>query len=322
MTPYRAIGLALALIFHLSPLSWKPGAVVDRIDIGDTISPLAPSPPKSELGLSFTNNQFIKTVLMEAELNIIAPIMSDLDDGWPAAESGAFTTTHWTVVLQAGEGGSAAAQEALSSLCQRYWPPLYAYIRREGYSPEDARDLTQEFFYRFLQRDSLNGVNPAAGKFRSYLLACLKHFLANERERAQAQRRGGGLPAIALEPGAAETRYSLEPADNLTPDVLFDRHWAFTAIERTLEALRREHATRDKGLAYDEIEGFLPRGRGRASRTELAAKHGINVNTVDVAIHRVRQRFGTLLRREVMQTVSSESEIEEEIRYLISILGA
>ena len=248
--------------------------------------------------------------------------MSSVDDTWPKAGSGQFTTTHWTVVLQAGEGGSAGAQEALSRLCQTYWPPLYAYIRRQGSPPEDAQDLTQEFFYRFLQRDSLTGVNPGAGKFRSYLLACLKHFLANERERAHAQRRGSGRPTIPLEPGHAETRYSIEPADSLTPDVLFDRHWAFTIIERTLETLRQEYAGRDKGLAFEDIEGFLPQGRGRLSRTELAAKHGINLNAVDVAVHRVRQRFGVLLRHEVTQTVSSESEVEEEIRYLISILGS
>ncbi len=259
---------------------------------------------------------------MKVACDIIAPVMSGWDEEWPVAGSRQFTTTHWTIVLHAGESGSAGAQEALSSLCRTYWPPLYAYIRREGYSPEDARDLTQEFFYRFLQRDSLTGVNPAVGKFRSFLLACLKHFLTNERERVRSQRRGGGCPTVPLETGDAETRYSHEPADGLTPDVLFDRHWAFTVIERTLEALRQDHVGRDKVLPFEEIEGFLPRGRGRASRTELAAKHGINVNTVDVAIHRVRQRFGTLLRREVMQTVSSESEIKEEIRYLISILGA
>ena len=248
--------------------------------------------------------------------------MSGWDDKWPMAESGQFTTTHWTVVLQAGESGSAGAHQALSRLCQTYWSPLYAYIRREGYLPEDARDLTQEFFFRFLQRDSLAGVNPAAGKFRSFLLACLKHFLANERERAHAQRRGGGLPTIPLEPGDAETRYAIEPSDGLAPDVLFDRHWAFAVIERTLETLRQEHVGRDKGLTFEDIEGFLPRGRGRASRSELAAKHGMNMNAVDTAIHRVRQRFGALLRLEVRQTVSSVSEIEEEIRYLISILGS
>jgi len=272
--------------------------------------------------VAFQKRPYIKSLLREAGCDRIVPVMSGRDDAWPMSESGQFTTTHWTVVLQAGESGSAGAHEALSKLCQTYWPPLYAYIRREGYSPEDARDLTQEFFYRFLQRDSLTGVNPAAGKFRSYLLACAKHFLANEREHAHAQRRGGGRPTIPLESGDAETRYSLEPADALTPDLLFDRHWAFTVIERTLGTLRQEHAGRDKGLGFEDIEGFLPGGRGRATRYELAAKHGINVNAVDAAIHRVRQRFGALLRREVRQTVSSESEVEEEIRYLISILGA
>jgi DNA-directed RNA polymerase specialized sigma24 family protein len=265
---------------------------------------------------------FTKCWQMRVGYRRILPVMSGSDCKWPTAGSGQFTTTHWTIVLQAGESGSAGAQEALSRLCQTYWPPLYAYVRREGYSPEDAQDLTQEFFYRFLQRGSLADVNPAAGKFRSYLLACLKHFLANERERAHAQRRGGGLPTIHLDPGDAETRYSLESADRLTPELSFDRQWAFTVIERALAALREEQATQDKGLAFEEIEGFLPQGRGHVSRADLAAKHGMNLNAIDVAIHRVRQRFGALLRREVTQTVSSASEVEEEIRYLISILGS
>jgi len=184
--------------------------------------------------------------------------------------------------------------------------------------------LTQEFFYRFLQRDSLARVNPKAGKFRSFLLACLKHFLANERERACSQRRGGGCPALplGLEGGEAETRYLIEPADNITPEVLFDRRWAFTVLERTLEALRQERGRQDKGVAFEELEGFLPRGSGSVSRVELAAKYGISVNAVDVAIHRVRQRFGALLRQEVARTVCSEGEVDEEIRCLISVLGA
>jgi RNA polymerase sigma-70 factor (ECF subfamily) len=182
--------------------------------------------------------------------------------------------------------------------------------------------LTQEFFCRFLQRDSLAHVNPRAGRFRSFLLTCLQHFLANERERARSQRRGGGRPIIPLEGGEAETRYSLEPADHVTPEVLFDRQWAFTVLERALEALRQECGRQDKGVAFQELEGFLPRGRGSVSRVELATKHGISVNAVDVAIHRVRQRFGALLRQQVAETVSSEGEVDEEIRYLISVLGA
>jgi RNA polymerase sigma-70 factor (ECF subfamily) len=244
------------------------------------------------------------------------------DQGSLPAGSEQFTATHWTVVLQAGEGGSAEAHEALSRLCQTYWPPLYAFIRRQGYSPHDAQDLTQEFFYRFLQRDSLAHVNPRVGRFRSFLLACLKHFLSNERERARAQRRGGGLPVIPLEAGEAETRYSLEPVDNITPEVLFDRQWAFTVLEGTLEALRQECSRQNKGVAFEDLEGFLPRGRGSISRVELAAKHGISVNAVEVAIHRLRQRFGALLRQHVTLTVCSEGEVDEEIRCLISVLGA
>jgi RNA polymerase sigma-70 factor (ECF subfamily) len=248
--------------------------------------------------------------------------MCSSDYGSPPAASGQFPTTHWTVVFQAGKGGSAEAQEALSSLCQTYWPPLYVFIRRQGYGPDEAQDLTQEFFYRFLQRDALTHVNPRAGKFRSFLLTCLKHFLANERERAGSQRRGGGHRVIPLEGGEAETRYSLEPADTATPEVLFDRQWAFTVLERTLAVLRQECGQPDKRVAFEELEGFLPGGRGSASRAELAAKHGISVNAVDVAIHRVRQRFGVRLRQQVAETVASEGEVDEEIRYLISILGA
>ncbi len=248
--------------------------------------------------------------------------MDPLDDKWSAAESAQFTATHWSVVLQAGDGGSTEAREAWSRLCQTYWPPLYAFIRRDSYSPDDAQDLAQEFLFRLLQTDSLTKVNPALGKFRSFLLACLKHFLADQRDRARSQRRGGGRTPISLDSGPTEMRLSLEPIDEMTPEVLFDRHWAFMLVERTLEVLRQEYARRAEGLAFAELEGFLPRGRGSASRVELAAKHGMSLNAVDVTIHRVRQRFGALLRHQVAQTVSSEGEVEEEIRYLISVLGA
>jgi len=248
--------------------------------------------------------------------------MDSWDNKWLAAESGQFTTTEWTVVRQAADDGSAGAREAWARLCQTYWPPLYAFIRRQGHDPEEAQDLTQEFFYRFLQADPLSKVSSTTGKFRSFLLACLKHFLADARDRARSQRRGGGRPAISLDSGATELRYALEPTDDVTPEVLFDRHWAFMVVERALDALRQEYARRAGGLAFEELEGFLPRGRGSASRVELAAKHGMSLNAVDVAIHRVKQRFGALLRQQIAQTVCTEAEVEEEIRYLISVLGA
>src|ERR1043166_5639633 len=236
-------------------------------------------------------------------------------DGW-------FKTTHWTVVLTARQKDGTAAREALASLCSTYWYPLYAFIRRQGSSPHEAEDLTQEFFLRFLERHALGRVQPAAGKFRSFLLACLKNFLANERERAHAQRRGGGQSLVPLDTGDAETRYSLEPADQRTPEAVFERRWAFAVLERTMIELRREQAGDEKRDLFQELQGFLPGGLGSVSRSELAAKRGVTVGAIDVAIHRLRQRFGSLLREQVARTVSSEAEVEEEIRYLISRMAS
>ena len=237
------------------------------------------------------------------------------------AQGVSFLTTHWSVVLAARGDLESASRDALAKLCSDYWYPLYAFIRGRGCSPHDAEDLTQEFFYRFLQRDSLMHVRPAAGKFRSFLLACLKHFLANERERANAQRRGGGQATIPLEIEEAETRYLLEPPDKVTPEVLFEKRWAFTVLEQTMKALETEYAAKEKSDVFEELRGFLPGGHGNDSRAELASKRGISIGAIDVSVHRLRQRFGALLRQQVAQTVSSESEVDEEIRYLMSVLG-
>ena len=243
-------------------------------------------------------------------------------DGDARASAVGFQTTHWTVVLAARVRDEPAAQEALASLCSTYWAPLYAFVRRQGSSHHEAEDLTQDFFCDFLKRNALGNVRPAAGKFRSFLLTCLKNFLANQRERARAQRRGGGRVLLPLDPGEAETKYLLEQADHLTPEATFDRRWAFAVLERTLTELRREHANGRKPLQLEELEGFLPCGQGSVSRADLAAKRGVSIGAIDVAIHRLRQRFGALLRQQVAQTVSSEAEIEEEIRYLSSVLGS
>jgi RNA polymerase sigma-70 factor (ECF subfamily) len=233
-----------------------------------------------------------------------------------------FHTTHWTVILKARDQSGATAGAALESLCATYWYPLYAFIRRQGASPHEAEDLTQEFFHRFLERNGLASVQPAAGKFRSFLLACLKNFLANERERAHAQRRGGGRQILALNGAEAETRYCLEQADPLTPEKVFERRWAFAVIERTIQELKREYGGEEKQAFFEQLQGFLPGGQGVTSRGELAAGRGVSIGAIDVAIHRLRQRFGVLLREQVARTVASESEVEEEIRYLISVLGA
>ena len=239
-----------------------------------------------------------------------------------APSGAAFQPTHWSVVLAAREQDGAEGSQALAALCSAYWYPLYAFVRGRGYAPEDAEDLTQEFFLRFLERKSLRSVSPAAGKFRSFLLTCLKHFLANEWERARAQRRGGGQRPIPLEGGEAETRYSLEPADQNTPEIRFEKHWAFTVLENALKALAAEHAAKGQSAAFEELRGCLPGGQGSASRAEVAARRGVSLGAIDVAVHRLRQRFGALLREQVAQTVSSEGEIDEEIRHLISIVGS
>jgi RNA polymerase sigma-70 factor (ECF subfamily) len=195
-----------------------------------------------------------------------------------------FHTTHWTIILKARDDNDTAARESLGSLCATYWYPLYAFIRRQGSTPNEAEDLTQEFFFRFMERHALSGVQPAAGKFRSFLLVCLKNFLANERERAQAQRRGGGRTLVSLDGAEAETRYSLEPADRLTPEMLHERRWAFAALERTMNELRREYGAQQKSGLFEQLQGFLPCGHGSASRADLAAKRGVSVGAVDVAV--------------------------------------
>ena len=238
----------------------------------------------------------------------------------PTSAAG-FHTTHWTLVLDARDKNGTAAQEALAGLCAAYWYPLYAFIRRRGANPHEAEDLTQGFFCQFLERNALAHVQPSAGKFRSFLLVCLKNYLAKERERAQAQRRGGGRPLVPLDSIEAETRYSSEPADHITPDVLFERRWAITILERTMATLRKEYSNEERRALFDDLQGFLPSGLEKASRQELAGKRGVSVGAIDVAIHRLRQRFGALLREQVAQTVSSEAEVEGEIRYLISVLG-
>lgn len=232
-----------------------------------------------------------------------------------------FQTTLWTVVEAAGSADGPMTGAALARLCNIYWYPLYAYIRRQGCSPHEAEDLTQEFFCQFLERQALRKVERSGGRFRTFLLTCLKNFLINEREAACAKRRGGGLPDIPLEATEAETRYQLEPPERLTPDVVFDRRWAFAVIESTMGDLQREYADSGKSELFGDLQGFLPGGRGEVSRADLALKRGISVGAIDVALHRLRQRFGILLRRQVARTVDSEAEVEQEIRHLIAVLS-
>jgi len=225
------------------------------------------------------------------------------------------------LVQRARAGHDTTARQALNDLCASYWRPLYAFIRRRGATPHEAEDLTQAFFAHFLDQGALARVEPGLGKFRSYLLACLKNFLANERARANAQRRGGGLKLLPLDLEDAERRYLIEPPDHRTPEAIYERRWAYEVLERAMDALRLERASPAEREQFEELEGFLPGGRSALSRGELAARRGVTAGAIDVAIHRLRQRFGMLLREQVAQTVSSDEEVKQEIRDLIAILG-
>jgi DNA-directed RNA polymerase specialized sigma24 family protein len=229
-----------------------------------------------------------------------------------------FATTHWTVVMAAGRGCSREAEVALEELCRTYWFPLYVYVRRQTPTREDAEDLTQAFFARFLEKNYLEKLSSEKGKFRAFLLAALKHFLANEWDRAHSQKRGGGVMPISLDWQNADARYQIEPVDNLSPDKLYDRAWAITLLQRVLARLRDENATEDKSRLFAQLKPFLMVGTSAVRYGEAAAKLNLTEGAVRVAVHRLRVRYRELLREEISQTLSDTSEISEEMRTLFS----
>ena len=196
-----------------------------------------------------------------------------------------FATTRWTVVLKAGRSDTTQARAALSRLCQTYWYPLYAYVRRQGHRPHDAQDLTQEFFARLLEKNYLGAVDRSKGKFRSFLLSSLKHFLANEWDKAKALKRGGGQTFISINDPSAETRYCLEPADTLSADKIFERRWALTLLEQVLARLREEHVATGKAALFDLLKECLTGDRSSLPYVELGNKVGMSEGAVKVAAH-------------------------------------
>jgi RNA polymerase sigma-70 factor (ECF subfamily) len=231
-----------------------------------------------------------------------------------------FATTHWSVVLAAGETETTRAQQALSRLCQTYWYPLYAYVRRRGSNPQDAEDLTQDFFARLLRKKSLSHLTREGGRFRSFLLTSLNRFLTDEWRRAHAQKRGGGQ-VISLDAGSAESRYGLEPADRHTPETLYDRAWALVLLESVFHRLRDEYARAGKAALFDELKSCLTGQRSAIPYAELASRLNHPENTLKTHVHRLRQRYRELLREEVGQIVASPNEIEEELRLLFCALA-
>jgi RNA polymerase sigma-70 factor (ECF subfamily) len=232
-----------------------------------------------------------------------------------------FQTTNWRLVLQARVDDAPDAGEALALLCQSYWYPIYGFIRRRGYSVADAEDLTQAYFARFLEKDYLQGVSPEAGRFRSFLLASVRHFLSNERDRSRALKRGGGHKPIALDGGVAEERYRSEPADAETPETIFERNWATAVLERVLALLESEMANTEGAERFRRLRPWLTGDEPDAGYSELAGSLGVTESAVRVAVHRLRKRFGALLREEIGRTVGGPDEVEQEIRHLLAAVA-
>jgi RNA polymerase sigma factor (sigma-70 family) len=233
-----------------------------------------------------------------------------------------FTTTHWSVVLTAGQTTSPQAAQALETLCRTYWYPLYAYVRRQGNSPHDAQDLTQEFFARLLEKHYLETVHPEKGKFRSFLLAALNHFLSNQRDRASAIKRGGRHTLVPLDPENAEQRYQLESPTALTPAMIFDRRWALAVLEQALQRLRLEFVNTGRAAQFERLKGFLEGEVGRGDYQSAAADLRVSPGAVAMAVQRLRKRYQELVRSEVAHTVADPGEIEAEMRHLFAVLAA
>ncbi len=235
--------------------------------------------------------------------------------------SGRFATTHWSVVLAAGRPESARYQQALETLCRTYWFALYAYLRRQGYNAHEAEDHIQAFFACLLEKRGLRLVDPKRGRFRSFLLTALKHFLSNERARADAQKRGGGRKLLSLDIENAENQYIREPRDELSPEKLFERSWALAVLDRTMARLQAEAANAKKQNIFECLKAYLTADKGAIPYHEMAAKLKMTEGAVKVAVHRLRRRYRDLLRDEIAQTVTTEEQISEEIRDLFTALA-
>jgi RNA polymerase sigma factor (sigma-70 family) len=226
------------------------------------------------------------------------------------------------MVLAAGHSSVPGAREALERLCRTYWYPLYVYVRRQGQSPHDAQDLTQEFFARLLEKKYLRLADPDRGKFRAFLLKSLKHFLVNEWEKARTQKRGGGQCVIPMDAGIAEGRYAAEPVQALTLDEVYEKRWAVTLVEAVLARLRESYAAADRLPVFETLRASIWGEQTTLSYAEVAAELGLTEGAVKVAVHRLRGRYRELLREEIAKTVATPGEVDEELQHLIAVLTA
>jgi RNA polymerase sigma-70 factor (ECF subfamily) len=237
-----------------------------------------------------------------------------------SASPARFATTRWSLVAAAGQPDAPQSREALATLCSTYWYPLYAYVRRRGSGPEEAQDLTQEFFARLLEKEYLRTADREKGKFRSFLLTAFKHFLTKERDRVHAQKRGGGRGPLPLDFPSCEHRYAREPADEATPERIYERRWALTLLDRVLARLRQEFEGAGKGPVFDRLKGALTGEKGSEPYAHIADEVGLTEGAVKVAVHRLRGRYRELLREEIAETVRGPEEIDDELRHLFVAL--
>lgn len=233
-----------------------------------------------------------------------------------------FSTTRWTLVLAAVSRQDASGADAFARLCERYYSPLYGYLRRRGHAPEDAQDLAQGFIAHLLEKDALRHADPARGKFRAFLLTSLKHYAANESIRAAAAKRGGGRTALSLDLAAEEHRYTREPADGVTAEHVYERRWALTILEDALRSLRAEFRAAGREPFFDAIRAHLTGDHDAPSYQEIGQRFGKTATATKVAVHRTRERYRELLRTIVAETVDDERDVDEELRFLMSVLRA
>jgi RNA polymerase sigma-70 factor (ECF subfamily) len=238
-----------------------------------------------------------------------------------AAHPQHFATTRWSIVLAAGQGVSREARGALEYLCEAYWFPVYAYVRRHTAIAEDAQDLTQGFFAHLLDKEAIGKAHPDRGRFRAFLLTALQNFLANERDKARAEKRGGGKAALSLDFDSGESRYQIEPSHELTPEKLFERRWVLTLLDQVLESLRRELADEGKEPQFEQLKGGIVGEMTSEGYEQAAATLGITAAAAKQGAYRLRKRYRELFRLEVARTVAEDAEVDDEIGRLLGILG-
>jgi RNA polymerase sigma-70 factor (ECF subfamily) len=230
-----------------------------------------------------------------------------------------FATTHWSLVVAAGKNADPAAREALATLCEDYWYPLYAYIRRRGYQPAEAQDLAQGFFLQLMERNVVQAADQTRGRFRSFLLSSLDHYVANQWRHDQTQKRGSGR-IRSLDVAEGERRYRLEPADEMTPERIYERRWAMTLLNKAVESLRDEYLQSSKLHVFEALKVYLGGQESTVPYRDLAEQLGTSEGAVKVAVHRLRQRCRDCLRRTIANTVATEEEIDEELRHLFQVV--